>query len=99
MVSSTFWTVLESRIWNHGRLGFEHVDISFGFIRFVKQLSRFYGYCKLNNAYLSSLAHSARPGRKVGMLGWSWEGYSHWYFSSGLKNSMVRKNKVLRSPL
>ncbi len=41
--------------------------------------------------YLSSFAHSARPGHKVEMMGWSQEGHNHWYFSSGLRNAMASK--------
>ena len=44
--------------------------------------------------YFISFAHSARPGRKVEMFGWSQEGHHHRYFISCLKILMVRKQVV-----
>ena len=45
--------------------------------------------------YTSSFAHSARPGHKVEMLGWSREKRHHQYFISGCRNSMVWKKDVV----
>ena len=48
--------------------------------------------------HISSFAHSARPDRKVEMLGWSREGYHHHYFSFGLRIQWLEK-RLLRSLL